>query len=604
MPSEGDSFNIEVDLPVPDSDRTIAVMPYRFLLVSDMSGGEQGSIGGSLAERLVEANATNFDDVMRAAAPSVRLMIADPTDAKAGAVELSLEFPTLRAFDPRELLQQIPTAAALYAFRNQIVDRLRGKMTADELKTRANRSAGESPRLAWLTESLRWAPAGAGAAPTSVDNLLDQLDLGEQSPDKPAPPKSQVGSIVSAAAGSASIPPEEASALRRTLAETDRRITQWLNAVLHAPPVQALEAAWRSLAFVVAHLEFRKGLRLSLLHASRSELSDRFSTLVIDPIFDDGAEAPDVILADFDFGNTAADMETLDEFAQHAASLPAVVMAGAGPTFFGVKQAWQVGTLPPLISTFDQWQYAKWKTLRDQAHARSLGVVFGRSLMRTPYAREDAADLEYVYREECMSSKDLLWGGPVIAAGVAIGRSLADTGWPTAIAGAVHGRVEGFATATGGPKGDKTFGPTDAQLPQAKIEDLAAVGVNALATLRDGEQVIFWNGLTAARPARLEPQAFLEISLPYQLFAARLSVLLLSIRPGLEGRSAEQVAGVVRTNVCAWLELPEESADEHVLVQMRPVEGPAGVRQLAVTVTPPERILPGAIPIVMGYQIN
>ena len=187
---------------------------------------------------------------------------------------------------------------------------------------------------------------------------------------------------------------------------------------------------------------------------------------------------------------------------------------------------------------------------------------------------------------------------------MAIGQSVADTGWPTAIVGAVHGRVEGFATATGGPKGDKAFGPTDAQLPQSKIEDVAAVGVNAVATLRDGDQVIFWNGLTAARPGRSELHAFLEISLPYQLFATRLSGLLLTIKGGLEGKDAEQVAGIVRTHVCSWLELHAESPDEHVLVQVRPVEGQPSMRQLAVTVTPPERILPGSIPIVMGYQLT
>jgi predicted component of type VI protein secretion system len=351
-------------------------------------------------------------------------------------------------------------------------------------------------------------------------------------------------------------------------------------------------------------MEFRKGLRLLVLHAAPGELLETFRTRLIDPVFDEGADAPDLIVVDTQFGNTAPDLEALDELAQHGASLPAVVLAGVGASFFGIKHAWQMATLPPIVSMFDQWQFAKWKALRDQPYARSLGVLFGRCLLRTPYERGDAGDLEFSYREEAITDKDFLWGTGALAGAVTVARSVADTGWPTAMAGYVHGRIEGFKTARGGKKGDKKFGPTDTDLPQPKIEELAVAGVNAAVGIRDHDDALVWNGLTAARPQRMDPDALLEVSLPYQLFATRMSMLLFELKPHLSGMSPEKMKGFVATHVHDWLQLEGKVEAEKMSVQTRPSEQEPGAIELAVTVTPPQSVLPGAIPVVLGYRVK
>jgi type VI secretion system ImpC/EvpB family protein/type VI secretion system ImpB/VipA family protein len=608
MADRSDQFDLEVSIPVPEGLHVTTELPYRVLLVADMAGPEKGAVSGPLDDGVVEVNADTFDAMMAAACPSARFTIADPLAAGSVMVELDLRFDSLRAFDPKNLAQQVPAARAMLATREPLVARMRGRLSAAQITQAVSQAASSDQVLSWLTESMRWSPAAPAAQTGVVEGLLGQIDLGETAPETAAnaspPPKTPVGSLVSAAAGQASIPAQEASAIRRTLAELDRRISQWLDTVLHSPPVQAIESAWRSLAFLVSHTEFRKGLRLSVLHAPRPQLADRFRQRLIDPVFDEGADAPDLIVLDYPFGNGAADLEALDELAQHGASLPAVVLAGVAPGFFGVKQAWQVPTLPALISMFDQWQFAKWKTLRGQAYARCLGVVFGRCLLRGPHGRQETADLEFAYREDCVTDKDLAWAGGVIAAATAISQSVADTGWPTGMAGYVHGRVEGFATAQGGPKGDKKFGPTDTEMPQPKIEELAAAGINAVVGLRDHDDAVVWNGLTAARAQRTDHVAFLEVSLPYQLFAARLSVLLLALKPHLSGMSGEQVISSVKAHVCDWLQLEGQPTPEQLSVQTRPAEGAPPGLQLAVTVTPPQRVLPGGIPIVLGYRLS
>jgi len=598
--------DLEVEIPMPSGLKVTTDYPYHMLVVSDFSGSENGSVSGALAEGVVAVTADRFDEVMSAARPSVNFTLADPCASGSVMVAVDLHFDSCKGFRPENLVRQLAATSPLADLRERIVERLHGKCSSAQFDHSMAKIVGAHAGLDWLADMIKWTPAKSAPDPGAVDSLLGQLDLGDGTAGKDEPPaKSPMGALVAAAAkDGSSIAHEEAGALRRTLKEVDRRLAAWLTAVLHAPQVQALEATWRSLAFLVSQIDFRKHIRLSILHAGGGSLLDRFRTLLIDPVFDAGAAAPDLIVVDRQFGNASADLEALDELAQHAASLPAVVLANVSPGFFGVRYAWQVKTLPPMVSLFDQWQFAKWKALRQQPYARSLGVVFGRCLLRPPHGKEEAKEFELNYREDATADKDLCWANGVIAAAASVAQSMADVGWPTAMAGMVHGRVEGFATALGGKKGEKKFGPADTDLAQEKIEELALAGLNATVGFRDHEDVLVWNGLTAARPQRGDPDAFLEVSLPYQLFAGRISALFFLLKEHLSGLAKEAVVPFVRKHICDWLKLREEPAAEQLSIQTRPAEGAREALELAVTVTPPQSVLPGGIPVVMGYRLG
>jgi len=600
--------DLEITDSIPDGLHVTTDHPYSILFVSDFGGTEAGKVTGPLNEAVLRIKPDNYDEVMAAACPAVSFKTTDPLASGNVMVEIELQFDSLRSFDPKALAAQLPVTKRMLDVRERIVERLRGKCEFAEVERFAATAASEDGGLSWLPVSLTWSPGAAPADPNAVDGLLGQIDLDgtgdTDASDSAPPPKSPIGSMVAAAAGGTGIPAEEGSALRRTLGELDRRITAWLTTVQHAPEVLSIEKAWRSLAFLVSQIDFRKGIRLSVLHTGGVDMLERFRTLLIDPVFDEGAEQPHLILVDSNFGNAAPDMEALDELAQHAASLPAVALAGVSSQFFGVKHNFQMATLPTISGVLDQWQFAKWKALRASRHARSLGVVFGRCLLREPFGRDKKDDLEFSYREECVTDKGLIWGSGVLAAGCSIARSVASTGWPTAMSGIAFGRVEGFKTCMGGKKGDKKYGPSDAQIPQPKVEELGMAGVNAAASMQDIEDVFFCNGMTAARPDRNEPAALFEVSMPYQLFATRLSAMLFSLKPSLSGKSAEQVASSVTTHVRDWLGVKEGDSEEQVAVQVRDAEGAPGSLEMAVTVTPPQEVLPGGVPVVMGYRLN
>jgi len=606
MADQHDSTQYDTDTPSPKGLLVTTDTPYHILLVSDLAGSDAGTISGPLAQGVCDVNAGSFDDLLKQAHPTVSFNTTDPVASGNVMTQVNLSFDSLHAFEPQAIANRLDATKPLMDIRDRIVDRLRGKIDDRQLDEAVNRAASAAP-YAWLVDSIKWTPAPASAPSDVVDDVLSQIDIGDGSePDTSAPPrKSPIGSIVSAAAGASasSLPAEQVAALRKTTTEIDRRVGAWISAVLHSPQVQPLETAWRSLAFLVSKIDFRKGMRLSVLHAPASDPSARFVEKLIDPVFDEGADAPHVIILDQAFGNSAKDLETLDEFAQHGASLPAIVIAGVSSQFFGVKHAWQIPTLPAIINIFDQWQFAKWKALREQPYARALAVVFGRCLLREPFDLGGKND-EFTYHEERIAEKDLCWANAPLAVACTIARSVAERGWPTAISGYAHGRIEGFKTTEGGKKGDKKIGPTDTNTPQEKIEEMAAAGLNAAVGLRDTDDALVWNGLTAGRPQRFDPESLLEVSLPYQLFAGRLASLMFDLKPHLAGKSSEAVTSTVRTHVADWARLGPDAPPEALSVQTRPAEDDPNTIELAVTVTPPQQILPGAIPVVLGYRLT
>ncbi|MCK4660645.1 MAG: type VI secretion system contractile sheath large subunit [Phycisphaerae bacterium] len=601
--------DLEVNLPLPEGLKVTGEEPYRILVLSDFAGSESGSLSGPLADRVVEVNADSFDEVMAAASPGVNYTISDPVASGNVMVEVNLRFDSVRAFAPEVLAQQIPAARVLMEMRESIAKRLGGQISASDLDGAVSQIVAADSGLSWLTESLKVPASAAEPAvpPGQVDALLDQIDLGDDaSGDSGGGGKSPIGSLVSAAAGKGSvIPAGEVSALRRTLAEIDRRISLWLNAVLHSEQVQQLESTWRGLAFLIERVDFRKNVRVTLLHAPQNARVERLISLVIDPVFDEGADAPDFIAVDGLFGNSAADMETLDALAQHAASLPAVVLAGVGPRFFGVKHSWQTATLPTILNMFDQWQFAKWKTLRNEPYAKHLAVVFGRCLLRTPYEKESGSGTDFAFREQSITEQDFVWVSGSVAAACLVARSVGETGWPAAVTGLAHGTIEGLPIAHGGKKGDKQFGPTNnTQTPQPKIDEMGMAGINAFSGIGTKDNAVLCNGMTAARPQRAEPSALFEVSLPYLLFAGRLSALLWALKPYLRGMTPEKIRAFVAVHVREWLKLDKDATSGCVSVHLRESEDDPSVLELAATVTPPQTLVPGGVPVVLGYKLT
>ena len=222
--------DLEVDIPVPQGLRVTTEQPYHILVVSDLAGTDSGAVSGPMAEGVVSVTADTFDEVMAAACPTVEFTLADPLTPGSVMVALRLPFDSLPAFDPKRLVKQIPATQALTDVRENLVARLRGKLSSDALTESVAKAAAESAALAWLVDALRWTAAPLPDDPGAVDDLLGQIDFGDE-PADPAPasppPKTGIGAVVAAAADTGSaVPSEEAAAVRRAVTEIDRRVSR------------------------------------------------------------------------------------------------------------------------------------------------------------------------------------------------------------------------------------------------------------------------------------------------------------------------------------------------------------------------------------------
>ena len=80
---------------------------------------------------------------------------------------------------------------------------------------------------------------------------------------------------------------------------------------------------------------------------------------------------------------------------------------------------------------------------------------------------------------------------------------------------------------------------------------------------------------------------------------------MLDLKPHVVGLPQEKLVAFVLAHVRDWMTIAGMAPDEQqVAVQARPLEDAPAVLQLAVTVTPPPRLLPGGIPVVVGYRLS
>jgi type VI secretion system protein ImpC len=574
--------------------------PYSLVFVSDLGAGQQ-------LERLTAVDKDEFAAVLSRAKPALALAIKDPFDAGPDW-EFQLTFDSLKAFEPAGLLAQIPGARWRLGVREKIVARRQGKIGSAELDKALDTAAGADASLAWLKRKdiALQSDAGPGATPEAPGggSILDAVE----EPDESARVSAEVEKLARAAGDAeARISGAEATRLDKWLARLDQELDQIGDAVLRQPDVRGLETAWRSLKFMIDRIEFRDtGVRLSVLHAPRDKAVSRFIEHVVNPAFDGEIPTPGLVIFDYAFANTPADLELLDELAQHAASLPVPVVFPIDAAFFNIKGWRLLKNLPNLSGLIDGWQFAKWRSLRDQSYARSLVPVLGRFILRPPHSAKPGGP-QYAHNETISKINDLLWAHGHLAMGICAARAYARHGWPTRMFGAEAGKLEDLPVVENPNDPQNPWGPGDLFLPDRRIDELPEIGMNFLQAVKNNDYCILLGGLSAARPKQTaetsKHQAALEISLPYQQFANITSAYLSEQLPTLRGLQPQKVQEQLLFGLANLIGIKEESDMEAVQVGIGADPQDPSKTVVQIRLTPPGRIVPGGLHVEFGFGL-
>ncbi|CUI08679.1 type VI secretion system contractile sheath large subunit [Massilia antarctica] len=345
--------------------------------------------------------------------------------------------------------------------------------------------------------------------------------------------------------GTALVSDDVLGTIESLIAALDKKLSEQINAVLHAPQFQALEGAWRGLHHLVNNSETDESLKIRVMNVAKNDLAKtlkKYKGVAWDqsPIFKKmyeeeygqfGGEPFGTIVADYYFDNSPPDVELLAAMAKVAAAAHAPFLAAAAPSVM-LMESWQELANPrDLGKLFQTPEHAAWRLFRETEDSRYVGLAMPRFLARQPYGAKSDPVEEFDFEEDTSAagSKNYTWANAAYAMAVNINRSFKEYGWCSRIRGIESGgAVEGlpvhtFPTDDGGIA---TQCPTEIAISDRREAELAANGFMPLVYKKNTDFAAFIGAQSLHKPAEYDdPNATANANL-----AARLPYLFATCR--------------------------------------------------------------------------
>jgi predicted component of type VI protein secretion system len=253
--------------------------------------------------------------------------------------------------------------------------------------------------------------AGGSSGPSAADLLASVIAETPAAPDEDA----QIANLIRGATESSlrrirdSTGPERRKGL---LAAADAHLAAIVRAVLAAPRVRALEAAWRGLDLLARSIISVEGASLHVADLSREELDadvgvsgplsgELFRHLADRP---DDRRRADLVVVAFAFDAAPRDVATLLRLARLAEAGGFTLLADAAPA---------------LASGAPQGPAAElWRAFRRMPEARRVGLVHPRVLLRGPWGKAHRRTERFAFEEfeGRIDPARLSWGPGAFAA--------------------------------------------------------------------------------------------------------------------------------------------------------------------------------------------
>ncbi len=354
-------------------------LPLRLIVMADFGLPCEG---GPAA-----VTAAGFDEALSQLKPAVKLTVRDRL-GEGDSHEITVDLSGAAGFHPDHIVEGFPALA----------------QAAAELKA--------------VTEAKD--PAAAKAAAEKVEGQALQAALGlllkAETPDDEVKDKA--------------------------VAAADAVLGAQLDAVLHHPDLQRVEAAWRGLRFLLDGVGEDGNVIVEILPALRTNLVDRFRTEIFDPEYA-GVDVPVTsVLLDFDFDHRAHFMGPLEELAELGRILQVMLVASTGPELFGLKSLLHLTALKDLSSRLAAPIYKRIQEFQKSEDARWTTVTLNRALLRSLYEPGVGGVESFAYREKAEAARpeSYLWGRGIWI----FGRNLAQSF-------SAHGHCADVSGNTGAP---------------------------------------------------------------------------------------------------------------------------------------------------------
>ena len=249
----------------------------------------------------------------------------------------------------------------------------------------------------------------------------------------------------------------------RLIAAIDAAVSRQVDAIIHAPVFQALEASWRGLALLAGTVAKTRMVRLRVLDASWAELcrdiehavefdqSALFRLIYSDEIGMPGGMPFGLLIGDYHVchrpgaGRATDDVAGLRGLAAIAAASFCPFVLGASPVLLGLEGFSSLGAGLDVTDAFEGEAFIRWRALRQQEDTRFLGLALPRVLLRQIWQPDNRRRLDgFRYAEDIgADGGGLLWGNAAFVFAVAVIRRFDQSGWFADLRGAPQDRESG-----------------------------------------------------------------------------------------------------------------------------------------------------------------
>lgn len=408
--------------PVPET-------PFRVLLLGAFSGS--GSKKLLPSRKPVQVDRDNFDDVLAAFHPELKLRLADEEVA-------TIQFSELDDFHPDRLFERVAMFRKLRDMRARLAD---PSTFADAAAEFGLGGAASKPHEAAPAATPQAPPLALGSL---LDDMIEQTEARAQT-RLPAESDLQkfVRRVTEPHLVSAADPRQS-----EILALIDRALGAQMRALLHVPEFQALEAAWRAVFLLVRRIDTDEMLKLYLVDLSKDELAADLNSspdlrttfayrlLAGDAINSVGGEPWAAIVGDYAFTATRAHAELLGRLAKVAHAAGAPFLAAASPALLGCKSFSATPNARDWTAPSDSDSASAWAALRSLPEASAVGLAIPRFLLRLPYGKQTDPIESFSFEEMPRDPEhhepeheDYLWGNPAFVCALLLAQSFSESGW-------------------------------------------------------------------------------------------------------------------------------------------------------------------------------
>lgn len=306
-------------------------------------------------------------------------------------------------------------------------------------------------------------------------------------------------------------------ALDRIIAALDDMIGAMLDAILHHPRLQRLEASWRGLRWLAAQTDRVKLRVLSvtwaelcrdLERAPEFDQSQTFRRIYEDEFGIAGGEPYGLLVMDYEIrhhpvsGAPTDDIAALASLAAVAAGAFAPMVFSPSPALFGVDSIAELSGVSDPASGFGAAEYQRWRGLAAREDIRFIALAMPRLLARLPWDEAPDQHRGFRYAETCETTEDRVWFAAGYAVAAAVGRAFQNFNWPADIrgyecdrtGGGLIERFEADRFTTDPEEGIGRFAP-ELALTDGQERSLIEAGMMPLSALPWGGEAV----LTAAR---------------------------------------------------------------------------------------------------------